>query len=531
MRPRLSVELAQEQRAVLTTRQLLEEYGSTSRVGLVNSIVESVSSFVEPFLDEKKLLRAGSDRNHLISRLAQQVVYAGGNELMQDVLSIMAATHRELTDKKEEMEACILDSVTRTFGTERREVGTNEVYESAKAASVEALGVAGPMSSLDVNEAIKNGPHSYSRSVFENWQNTLHSYSPVQESTAHETYERKRAEGIEDDQVPQMIKVLGKTYPYRTQHSFDVARTAVIRDATPGDVPAIAALYESSLIKQEQLSLLVPRKGDTKSSIAERCAMFRDRISGGVFVRPNSEEKILQEMSCENVEKTGLRLRIDILEKSNEPGNILAFGSYYDAAASETKALRKKRHATVKRYLTHGETRSPLLYEDYMKESLLANIDDVVLCGDVRATRPYVADRLCAWLFERMVHKYSSQLQDPERDKLLVAYRLQQLHYRTDPDMSLNLNKAGFVLENDSSLKLMKSWKWPSIARDFNARWMGDHVRSIDVDDYEFTLNPEWDVRKGSLRETHEITMAKWQKEQRKHGDITVDRPKKLPTA
>ncbi len=459
-----------------------ERYGVNFRAIVMSSIMQSVQQRLFSLLDADGLLKnSPTGRQQLLMRLVQQAMYSGGNDLMRDAFHMVESG----------------DSSARAFA-----------------------------------ESFVDGPRSFTSGIVDHWYATKDEYTPTSQSSAFQLYAARPAPSDNlADNVPDLICESQRWFDHRGQRAFDVARTATIREAGPKDIPAVAGLYESALLDEKMLALLLPKEGDTVKTIAKRIALFRRRVGKGLFVRPNIQKQLAWDMSNERLHETGLRLKVDVLADV-ETDELYAFGSYFEPSATEGKRLKRKRHRTVRDYLERGETNGEIEFKEGMLEYLLDNIDDIILCGDMRATKPFVLTRLIAWIFKSMVQKYGlDAAHASEKDKILLAYRLLQLGIRSGVPLIRDISKQGFLLDNDKSDALMQSWGWDSVGKDRNPRQKGDHIRTIVVNGVTMDVNAEWDVQKGSLRETNERTEGLWEEDQRRHGDVSVDRPKKMKTA
>jgi hypothetical protein len=532
------------QLAKMSVEQVLERHGSNLRSVVVNSVVDSVRRHVLPFLDGKALLqgRGGSTgRMHLVKRLAEQAIYMGGNETLSDLLKLLAMDECQASEVAQDVKRDLEKLVASKFkGAPDRALSGDDARKLANDVLEFAAKTLAGRSGAHLMEEIEQSPDVFVQSVVTTWKNKLDTYVPTLESNGYDRYAKKTdTERVFEDQVPGLLEELNARYACRTQRAYDRARMAKVRGATAHDLPVIAALYQSAVLRDTALSLLLARPGDTNESIHKRINLFRRRIAKGVFIREVTEESLEREMSSAHAEETGLQLNVQVLETedpdyvASRGHGILAFASHYGPMAAESRKQWDRRRRTLCDYLERGETKGKAAYADAQKkEFLLAHLDDLILCGDIRGVEQFAPERLGAHVFANMMHEHDLDPADADktRDKTLLAYRLHHLKLACSKPVIRDLNAVGISLENDSSEELMISWGFTHASFDQNKRREGPHVRTvIDPDSgAAFRLNPVWQMMHASLRETDAAATELWARRgQRTHGDVTVDRPKK----
>lgn len=538
----LAAGMYQVQLPQLSMEQVFERHGPNLRSIVVNSLVDSVREKVTPILDQHNMLKrkvGRTGRQHLVSRLSEQAVYMGGNEAMADLVKLLATDEVEAQGAAEKIKCQVETIVNAALNADGNEHALS--HDEARALADRVLQLAAnavaDRSGINLMEEVIKNPEVFVNSVVDSWRNRLDTYVPTSKSQGFERYQQQGAGSSgAPDQVPGMLDELYRRFPSITDRSFDRVRTATVRDATTSDIPVVAALYQSAVLSENVLSLMLSREGDTEETVQKRINKLRHRIAKGAFVRTLSEEKLEEEMSFSNISKTGLQLKMELLE-TNEAEyvemnghGVLAFASHYRSAAQETPSLRRKRLKTMRHYIERGETDGKTQYAGKNKEWLLENLEDVILCGDIRGVEKHAPERLGAWVFGGMMHEHEFDPadRDPKRDKILLAYRLRHLKFACAKPLIRDLDTRGILFENDKSYELMRSWGFTHVAKDYNPRKEGPHIRRV-VEEGEggavIDVNPEWEVAKASLRDVAELSAGKWLDVQKEHGDVTKDVP------
>jgi hypothetical protein len=538
----LAAGMHQQQLPELSMEQVLVRHGPNLRSLVVNSLVDSVREKVTPILDGNNMLKGKIGligRQHLVSRLSEQAVYMGGNEAMADLAKLLATDEVEAQGAAEKIKNqvdAIVNAALKADGNEHA-LSHDEARALADRVLQLAANVVADRSGISLMEEAINNPEVFVNSVVDSWRNRLETYVPTGKSQAFDRYKQHGAVSSgAPDHVPEMLKKLYESFPSATDRAFDRARTATVRDANASDIPVVAALYQSAVLRDDALSLMLAREGDTEEAVQKRINKLRRRVAKGAFVRPLSEEKLEEEMSFGNILKTGLQLKMELLETDDAEyvekygHGVLAFASHYRAAAQETPSLRRKRLKTMRHYIERGETGGKTQYAGNNKQWLLENLDDVVLCGDIRGVEKYAPERLGAWVFGGMMHEheFDSADRDPKRDKILLAYRLRHLKFACTQPLIRDLDTRGILFENDKSYELTRTWGFRHVGKDYNPHKEGKHIRRV-VEEGEggavIDVNPEWEVAKASLRDAAEHSASKWLDVQITHGDVTKDVP------
>lgn len=504
-----SLELRTEQLQAVTMDTLLEEHGNFVRDLIVKSIIDGVRAHLMSGIERDASLAAlkssGEGMVRLTSRLAQRAVRTWGDDMMGDS---MKAIERDAMNG-----AALLEAIDRIC------VGKRYSKKGVKQAIAEVHGDSGISTFL---QDLKVTTGQYAKAVVEHWNNTKHVH----------VVEESPDESLVSEQVALLTSEIRSRFPQLelrksndkigTQHNFDVVRESTVCNATERDVDDIASLYNSALLRDITVGMLLPQEGDTDEEIEKRIASVWKRVEKGALVRPMDPDELRQQMFSPLPGQPRLRAKVlrtknqALIEKNGH--GILAFITY------EEPPVGKEQETRMIDYLFEGPTKGGVQWFGNKFDWLEQRPARIIRGGDMRSIYPLALERLLCHTLEEMQYRYASPKDAADDPIIVTAERLRHCAFRSDGPLIGNIQETGFTLANDRTFQKLWNAGFRHEGTDDNPDWDHPYARTFNVDGRRIDLRSVWELMILKLPRGVRDTRKLWDDERHRFADLTPDR-------
>lgn len=360
------------------------------------------------------------------------------------------------------------------------------------------------------------------------WYEHTHLRQPLNDTTAETTYKLWKGHGNgdgkprENDHMPQLQRVVERTYPSTTRAFFEDVRDAQYAPLGQDDVKDVVAMYRRRLLSEKMLELLVSSSETDEYEQQQRITAFAKDLQKGVFIWDQAEDEFSAMVHGDMDDAKGLRFWGRVL-RSKGDGKLLAYATSLRAANNRRNTVQQRK--TVRDYVRKGVTgdrNHPMKYGvglEKIRAELLRDAEHVDLFQDIQAAVPFAADRMGALMFQDMNES------NPSLNHVL-AYRLFDLEM--DPNLLLyhrmRTHSAGRDLTDNprSRRKFVDDWGFTPVAHDYNPA-AKKSMRAVPGVETEIALNPHWEVMHGRINRVVSLSRKHWRRIQLMHGDLSHD--------